>query len=147
MGKESRTESQARRSVVLIVDDHYDLCALYSLYLDGIGFIPHVTADSRSAFDLALTYHPAAIVTDLGMPHVDGWMLLHRLKGDDRTRDIPVVVLSGQGDEATRFRAEHEGCAAFLPKPCLPDTLGDTLKDLMLDGAPPPSGIEPSSRF
>ena len=58
----------------------------------------------------------------------DGWEFLQRLKQTPRTRNIPVVVVSGHVQGAWRERAARDGFAAFFPKPCLPEELADGLR-------------------
>ncbi len=73
---------------------------------------------------------PGAIVTDLSMPHVDGWMLIDRLRADERTRHIPVVVLTAHADDGTRLRAEAAG-ATYFSKPFLPQPFIATIRRLI----------------
>ncbi len=64
-----------------------------------------------------------AIVSDIGMPLLDGLSLLGRLKGNAFTKDIPVIILTGQNDRALRFRALEMGAADLLTKPTDADDL------------------------
>ena len=137
MTRERRRESRTDRPVVLIVDDHHDVCTLYSLYLDGVGFAPCIATNSRSAFAWAVTHQPAAVVADLTMLNADRWMLLEQLNHDFRTSAIPVVVTSDHERPVTQSAAEDPGCAAFLPKTCAPEILGDTLRDVLFRRARP----------
>src|SRR6185503_8504174 len=73
----------------------------------------------------------AAVVADLSMLNADRWMLLEQLSHDFRTSAIPVVVTSDHERPVTRSSAEDPGCAAFLPKACAPEILGDTLRDVL----------------
>ena len=61
---------------------------------------------------------PAAIVTDLGLPGIDGFELCRRLQQDARTRQIPVVAITGRYvSPADLARARREGCHSVLVKP------------------------------
>jgi CheY-like chemotaxis protein len=71
------------------------------------------------------------VVTDLTLCGGDGWQLLHDLKREPRTREIPVVLLTGHHEPSLRERAEHEGCAGFFVKPCLPDELAAELRHVL----------------
>ena len=53
----------------------------------------------------------------------DGIELVRRLRGDDRTKDKPLIVLTACGFEPDQSRAFAAGCDVFLPKPCLPEML------------------------
>ena len=122
-------ERRARRSrergsaIVLIVDDTADVRELYSEYLTARGFRVATAADGDSGIAAALRYHPDVIVMDLAMPWVDGITATRRLKADPRTRNVPVIVLTGYAYRAIDQGALEAGAAAFLTKPCLPEDL------------------------
>ena len=63
------------------------------------------------------------IVTDLSIPRIDGFELLARIHTHPRTERIPVIVLSGWADADASQRAIAAGAAAFLLKPCSPESL------------------------
>ena len=81
-------------------------------------------ADGVAGLRAALERPPDLVVTDLAMPQMDGVELAHRLREHEATRNIPVVVVTGQaaiGDVA--LRACGAGCKAVVAKPCSPDAL------------------------
>jgi CheY-like chemotaxis protein len=119
------------RPLVLIVDDHDDTRELYLESLAAFGFEAIAAADRAQACRRAWESHPDIVVTDLTLPGGDGWQLIQDLKGEARTRDIPVVLLTGHAAPSLRERAEREGCAAFFVKPCLPDELAVELRQVL----------------
>jgi len=120
------------RPLVLIVDGHRDTRELYTVALPLLGFDVMTVDDSAEAYSRAWESHPDIIVTELALRHHDGWELLRDLKGDPRTRDIPVVVVTSDGHQPVRNRAAREGCAAFLSKPCLPEDLALELRRALI---------------
>ena|SRR5882762_2224879 len=126
-----RPRQPPTRPLVLIVDGHPDTCDLYTVALPPLGFDVMAVDDSTEAYSRAWESHPDIIVTELALRHRDGWELLRSLKGDPRTRDIPVVVLTGDGEQPVRNRAAREGCAAFFGKPCLPEDLAIELRHVL----------------
>ena len=121
------------RPLVLIVDHHADTRELYGDSLAALGFKTIAAADGAQARRRAWESHPDIVVTDLALPGVDGWQLIRDLKREARTRDIPVVLVTGLAAPWLRQRAEREGCAACFVKPCLPDELAIQLRQV-LDG-------------
>ena len=105
------------------MDDTADVRELYSEYLTARGFRVATAADGDSGIAAALRYHPDVIVMDLAMPWVDGITATRRLKADPRTRNVPVIVLTGYAYRAIDQGALEAGAAAFLTKPCLPEDL------------------------
>ena len=60
---------------------------------------------------------PAALITDLLLPGMNGMDLINRVKQDDRTRDVPVIVQTGLTDPKVEELCKLAGCAAYLRKP------------------------------
>jgi len=120
------------RPLVLVVDDHADTRDMYVEGLLAFGFEAIAAADSEQAYRRAWDVHPDIVVTDLTLQGGgDGWQLVHDLRHEARTREIPVVVLTGHAAPSLRERAEHEGCAGFFVKPCLPDELATELRHVL----------------
>jgi two-component system, cell cycle response regulator DivK len=119
------------RPLVLVVDDHDDTRELYVQGLAAFGFEAISAADSEQAYRRAWDFHPDIVVTDLTLRGGDGWQLLHDLKREARTREIPVVLLTGHHEPSLRERAEYAGCAGFFVKPCLPDELATALRRVL----------------
>jgi response regulator RpfG family c-di-GMP phosphodiesterase len=106
---------------VLVVDDDAHLRELLRTSFE----IAHVRVEeaenATAAARCIAACHPDVIVLDVGMPGVDGITFCRALKSDPRTRDIPVVLLTGDADaELDGWRA---GASAFLRKPFSPLTL------------------------
>jgi CheY-like chemotaxis protein len=76
---------------------------------------------------------PAIILLDLMLPDVDGWEVCRQLKADDRTKSIPIVILTARDEPPGRCRAEQAGCMAYLTKPCPPPELVSALKRVLLN--------------
>jgi CheY-like chemotaxis protein len=128
---ERRLLAGPSRPLVLIADGHDDTRELYAVALQMSGFEILTVDDGKMAFERAKDLHPDIIVTEIVFPRHDGWSLVDDLKHDDRTRDIPIVVLTGHAEATIRERAGREGCAALLIKPYLPDELATALHELL----------------
>jgi CheY-like chemotaxis protein len=74
---------------------------------------------------------PDVIVMDLSLPVMDGWEATRRLKADERTRHIPIIVLTGHAVAGQARDARKAGCDAFLAKPCLPEMLVEKVQELL----------------
>jgi two-component system, cell cycle response regulator DivK len=126
-----RPRNRPSRPLVLVVDDHDDTRELYVQSLVTLGFEAIEAADGEEAYRRAWDFHPDIVVTDLALRGGDGWQLIQDLKREPRTRAIPVVLLTGHDAPSLRERAEHEGCAGFFVKPCLPDELATELRHVI----------------
>jgi CheY-like chemotaxis protein len=121
---------------VLIVDDFDDNRQMYAEFLTFSGFRVLEAADGAEAVAKATDHLPDLVVMDLSLPVLDGWEATRRLKGDPRTRHIPVVALTGHALDGHSIEARQAGCDAFLAKPCLPDKLLDTVRTMLAKRAP-----------
>jgi CheY-like chemotaxis protein len=117
--------------LVLIVDDDDDTRELYVETLHVLGFDAIDAADCEQARRRACDSYPDVVVTDLTLRGDDGWQLIHELKADARTRDIPIVLLTGDAQAPSRDRAARAGFAAYVVKPCLPDELAARLRHVL----------------
>ena len=113
---------------VLIVDDSADTRAMYECAFEHAGFRVLQADNGADGLFRALDELPDVIVTDLSIPRIDGLELLARIHAHPRTTRIPVVVVSGWGDAETARRAMAAGAAAFLVKPCSPESLIDDVR-------------------
>lgn len=121
-------------SLVLLVDDEPDQVEMYQLALELAGFDVVVAYNGADALECARTRLPAAIVLDIRLPDMSGWDVSAALKADPRTRGIPVIVLTAAASPTLARQAREAGCAAHLLKPCFPDDLARTIRDVI---APP----------
>lgn len=128
-----RPRNPPMRPLVLVVDEHEDTRDMYALALSAMGFDIVAAEDGRDAYRRAWEIHPDAIVADLPMPNYEEWQFLQDLKQNARTREIPLVAVSGYVHRSTGEHTVHDGFDAFFPKPCLPDELAAALRQL-LDG-------------
>ncbi len=117
---------------VLLVEDDRDGRALYAEWLTEAGFRVHEAHNGLQALERAFETPPDIVVTDLNIPGIDGFELTRRLKQDSRTRDVPVVAVTGYAAFASDpDRAHRAGCDAVLPKPCAPDVLEMAIRNLI----------------
>jgi len=122
--------------LVLVVDDFDDSREMLAEYLLLTGFRVAQAKDGREALDQAFAIGPDVIVMDLSLPEIDGWEATRILRGDPRTRRVPVVALTGHALAEHSHDAREAGCDAFLTKPCLPDTLVAEIRRLLARADP-----------
>lgn len=117
--------------LVLVVEDYPDAREMYVEYLKFSGFRVAEARNGVEALDRAFELRPDVILMDLALPRMDGWEATRRLKTDARTRNIPVVALTGHSLDGSAESARQAGCDAFVAKPCLPGMLVDEIRRLM----------------
>jgi two-component system chemotaxis response regulator CheY len=75
------------------------------------------------------------IVLDLNMPDMHGIDVLNFVRGHQRYRSIPIIVLTTRGDAESRQRAAEAGATTYLTKPFAPETLASTARSLLAEAA------------
>ena len=117
---------------ILIVEDSdtsADTLEVALLSLPGVS-VAHA-GSGRKAWQLIQSERVSAIITDLQMPHMDGFELIERVRAAVRLRHVPIIVVSGDSDPDTPDRVRRLGADAYFPKPYSPAAVRDTLERLL----------------
>jgi CheY-like chemotaxis protein len=101
----------------LIVDDEPGLRQLFRINLEHRDYRVSEAPDGFGAIDAARHDRPDLILLDLSMPNKDGWDVLAELGTDPDLGQVPVVILTGQADEGTEWRARELGAVTYVAKP------------------------------
>jgi CheY-like chemotaxis protein len=123
------------RQLVLLVDRDADTRQMYAEYLQSMHYVTDQAEDGRTALAKALTSRPQVLVTETRLPGINGYDLCRVLRDDRETKDIRMVVLTGDGFATDLARAEATGADAVLVKPCLPDILAQAIHRLFTKSA------------
>jgi len=115
---------------VLIVEDSPDTLLLLSTIFRREGATVATASSAAEALSSAIANRPHIIVSDIGMPDVDGYQLLEQLRLLPGLSDVPAVAVSGYASEEDRERALAVGYLALVPKPIDVDVLFDLIHDL-----------------
>ena len=123
---------------VLIVEDSdtsADTLEIALLSVPGVS-ITHA-ATGRTAWQLIQNQGVAAIITDLHMPHMDGFELIERVRANDGAAHLPIIVISGDSDPKTPERVRRLGADAYFAKPYSPAAVRETLERLLHENSSP----------
>lgn len=103
---------------VLLIDDEKDFCTTLKAHLEAISdFKVDVAFNGKSGIAAAKKTKPDVIILDIIMPDIGGHEVLERLKKDEATMAIPVVMLSALGDKESQIRAAELYGEEYLVKP------------------------------
>jgi CheY-like chemotaxis protein len=114
---------------VLIVEDSPDTLLLLSTIFRREGANVTTASSAAQALSRAVTNRPHIIVSDIGMPDVDGYQLLEQLRLVPGLSDVPAIAVSGYASEEDRERALAVGYLALVPKPIDVDVLFNLIND------------------
>ena len=113
---------------ILVVDDEQHIRRLVNLIL-GKEYEILEASDGEEAIDIARREGPVLILMDVMMPNLDGIGACHILKSDDRTKAIPVVMLTAIGDKLDQDYARGMGADGYMTKPFGAQELRDVIKE------------------
>jgi CheY-like chemotaxis protein len=117
---------------VLVVDDDDAIREVAQSSLELVaGWEVEVAASGQAALDLAVAHPPDAILLDVMMPSMDGPTTFARMQADERTRNVPVVLLTAKVQPSERRRWERLGVAGVLAKPFDPLELPGQVANLL----------------
>jgi len=117
---------------VLIVEDSEDTLTLLSAVFSREGANVTTATSAAEALELAVNKRPGVIISDIGMPDVDGYQLLEQLKVLPGMDGVPAIAISGYASDGDRERALDTGYRALVPKPIDVDELFDLIHALNL---------------
>jgi len=116
---------------ILVVEDEPDIAEGIKARLEVAGYKAIVAVNGQAAVELARAKKPHLIVLDLMLPKIDGYDVCRILKREDRTKRIPILVLTALQMVGDINKAYEVGAADYLPKPFTNDKLLDKIEKLM----------------
>jgi chemosensory pili system protein ChpA (sensor histidine kinase/response regulator) len=107
----------SEEKVIVLVDDSISVRKFVGRMLEKAGYRVRLASDGLEALEIATQTRCDLVVTDLEMPRTNGYELLAHLRQDEKTRAIPVMVVTSRAGAKHRERAMKEGAIAFMTKP------------------------------
>lgn len=113
-------EGFRKTAEILVIDDSPTNLKLLTQMLSEQGYNVRVAPNGKLALQSVLTIPPDLILLDIIMPKMDGYEICEQLKADERTRDIPVIFLSGLNEAIDKVQAFAAGGVDYITKPFEP---------------------------
>lgn len=117
------------KPLALIIEDDQDLSEIFSLSLRSGGFDTELIRDGQAALDRIAGEAPALVVLDLHLPHVEGAVILDKIRATEHFAKTAVIIASADAQSADNLRGKAD---LVLLKPVSVDQLRDLAKRLML---------------
>ncbi len=116
---------------ILVVDDEPNNQRILNYTLNKAGYETLTAGNGEAALDLLHEKSADLAILDVAMPGMDGITLLHHIRTIQQYENLPVIILTGSGDDSERIRAEEAGVQSFLTKPASSKTILDTVNHLL----------------
>lgn len=116
---------------VLIADDEIHIIHVVAIKLRNNGYEVIAANNGVEAYDLACREKPDIVVTDYQMPLMTGIELITKLRKDEQTKDMPVILLTARSFAVSQEQQESLGVSACLSKPFSPKELLKTIQDTL----------------
>jgi CheY-like chemotaxis protein len=109
--------SQVANSRILIADDNQQNCELLEAYLIDQGYDIVMACNGQDALERVVEKLPDLILLDIMMPKLSGYEVCQKLKSDERSRPIPILMVTALNEMGDIEKAVEAGCDDFLTKP------------------------------
>ncbi len=116
---------------ILIIEDEIDIAELIRLNLERNQLHTELAHDGQTGINKAFEHLPDLIILDLMLPIKDGIAVFKELRNDNRTRSIPVLMLTAKAQVEDRIAGLEEGADDYLTKPFSPKELTLRIKSLL----------------
>ena len=113
---------------VLTVDDSRTMRDMLMLALSEAGYRVIQAEDGLHGLEVLQSEQPDVIVTDINMPRMDGFGFIEGVRGTQRHRAVPILVLTTESDAAKKERARSAGATGWIIKPFDPDKLVNAIR-------------------
>ena len=119
------------KPLVLVAEDDEDILELISLILDRSGYRVMRAMDGEEALGLARSELPVLVMLDVMMPRLDGYEVTRRLRQDEATAGIPILLVTARVQEGDVKRGFEAGADDYLRKPFSPEELESRLEAIL----------------
>ncbi|HVF91774.1 MAG TPA: ATP-binding protein, partial [Blastocatellia bacterium] len=121
---------------VLVIEDSRDTLDMLKLWLDSVGCSVRMAGDATEGMKLALESSPDVIISDIGLPEIDGYELIRQLRRTPGLESVPAIALTGYAREEDRELAMAAGYDAHLAKPAQVSHLYYLMRKLTMEAPP-----------
>ena len=133
------------KGTILLIDDVADFRRIYRHFLSREGYRIQEAEDGEKAWKILRSDKPDLVLLDLVLPRTSGFDVLRQIREDPATKDIPVVILSGLGNEENIKRGIALGASYHSVKGV--ESIRDVLRKISLSLAARPASVQTSSRY
>jgi len=114
--RRAHVSTEDRAATILVVDDSYNTREIEKSILEAYGYLVVTAGDGQEAWEKTRGEMYELVITDVEMPRMDGFTLTEQLRGDDRYRNIPVIIVTSREKDEDKKRGISVGADAYIVK-------------------------------
>jgi two-component system cell cycle response regulator DivK len=128
---------------ILIVEDNALNIKLFCDLLAAHGHEPEAVTDSRNALEIAKTFSPDLVITDIQLPHVSGLELIRLIRSDEQLANVPIMAVTAYSAIGDEERIRAAGAQAYVSKPISVVRFAQTVEELLPKEGAVAEGMNP----
>jgi DNA-binding response OmpR family regulator len=123
---------EKKKAIVVYIEDDLEMIDLVTLILTRRGFQVKGAHGGRNGLDLVIQDVPDLVLLDLMMPGMDGWEVYQQIKANDKTRHIPVIIITAKAQDIDKVLGLHIAKVDdYICKPFRPQELMDSVERVL----------------
>jgi twitching motility two-component system response regulator PilG len=122
---------------ILVVEDEESLLKLQSILLISQGYTVNGVANGQDALARIASYKPDLVLLDIMLPGLNGFEICQRIKSNEATRHIPVIMVTAKKSSEDMAKAEQAGADSYITKPFQAAVYMKTVKSFLSETARP----------
>ena len=116
---------------ILIADDCPEVVELVRVILEGENYKIIDASNGKETLEKTKLEKPDLVLLDIVMPKMDGFEVCSKLKKDPQTKEIPIIMLTGKGQEADKEKSREVGASDYITKPFSLSSLLIKIKEIL----------------
>lgn len=124
-----------RKQKILVVDDSDFVRSYHSHILTQAGFDVLTAVDGNDGLERIYTHGCDVVLTDINMGHMDGYEFIRRVRSDTRYEDLPIIIISTEGEKADKMKGFEAGANLYIVKPSEPAVMVENIRLVLADTA------------
>jgi two-component system, chemotaxis family, chemotaxis protein CheY len=122
-----------RKQKILVVDDSEFVRNYHSHILTQSGFDVLTAVDGNDGLERLYTHGCDVVLTDINMGHMDGYEFIRRVRSEPQYEDLPIIIISTEGDKADKMKGFEAGANLYIVKPSEPAVMVENIRLVLAD--------------
>ena len=124
--------AEMTKKKILAVDDEPYVLRVIQMKLSNAGYEVETVTNGIEAWEKIQSAKPDMLITDIAMPGLDGYELTRKVRMEEKSRDLPVLMLTGRGENEDELKGYEAGVNQFLTKPFSPRELLSLVETILI---------------